>query len=446
MLSDVLVESGVDSEKISSFVFELPEFAMMDSRALVENFLKPKEELKKRIDDRISWLEKSANWKPTECTLPKCRRCVSTKQRILSYRRLMVLLKELNKVETRVHHWKAESLQEDVVICRNLLNLCEWLIRHPKPVYLAIPGVSASPSYQDVLLRLEKLKVAVSAELSMYCMCPQHLFGASHFNKQFLQKFVDEAMSARKANSCYFEQLQDEESLYLFLDSDASPLHDLSFENVETIDAAGVWIREAVARLAEYDGIRSCKERELFLRVFATRYLFSRAFPKLAMASISSAKFDNNRALIRTKTPGFIGIDAKYIGNELIERPLSDLFENTSINQAPVAWLEMAQFAVSPPDVAFCIAKVHESLTIMATLQASRGNGSVAKDFFRKIPGFDDIFGLWVAAVAVSNAGNLMGISQFLSDCECLFDFIPRFAMCVTYLQASIANINGLEL
>ena len=450
MLRDALAELDVDACKVSDFVIELPKYSSMDSGALVSHFLEARDMLKQRIAERRDFLAKAQSWRPSQFPISTMNRRLSTEQRISTYQRAQFLIKCLNKMETRLHEAKIvmATKQLDVYAC--LLIVCEKLISQPKTLYLSIPNSSVDAavfvSDQKLYLTVKVLKAAVDEEVAKYHCFPERLFGSSEYNRGFVQKCVDAAMSARKSNSCYFEPLSEEELLYLFFDSEDSPLRALTMEGITTIKEVGKWIDDAVVCLAEYDGICSCKEREKFLRVFAIRYIFLKVFPLLSVGTIQSQEFDRKRALLRNMLPSDLGIEPRYVREDLMDRPVSSLFQQTSINCAPVAWMETSQFMVCPIDIAFCVSKVHESLTIMATLQATEGNSSLANDFFRKIPGFDDIIGLWIAVGAVCDVGNLMGISQFLSDCEHLYEFVPRFVVCRAYLEASILNIENFDV
>ena len=156
----------------------------------------------------------------------------------------------------------------------------------------------------------------------------------------------------------------------------------------------------------------------------------------------TNEKFYKAMDVIRQRTPEESNILPKYVPESCKGKPVQEMFRSSSIAEAPIEWLELSQFKVCPLDIGYCIFKVHESLSIMVTLQASSGDESA--DFFARMPGFDDIFDIWLCMVCCSNLADPIGINNFLSTWSRLPVFPSRFHACCAYLEAAVQQIQTI--
>jgi hypothetical protein len=142
------------------------------------------------------------------------------------------------------------------------------------------------------------------------------------------------------------------------------------------------------------------------------------------------------------RTAADVGIPSKYIPGELGERPVSELFEIDSIARAPIGWFDNARYSVCPLDAAFCIVKVHEALSVMAALRVtSETECAAVRDFCDQMPGFDDIFEIWLALVAVVGDLDPRGLLMFIERYNTLPGFTARINVAVAYVEAALTHL-----
>jgi hypothetical protein len=141
-------------------------------------------------------------------------------------------------------------------------------------------------------------------------------------------------------------------------------------------------------------------------------------------------------------TPTEANVVLRYVPDGCQTRPIPELFQSSTVARAPLEWLQLTQFYVCPLDVAYGVFKVHESLTVMATLQVTQNEPSAGPmAFYAKMPGFDDIFGFWIALLAVSDVADPRALVAFLNKWSGLPAFPKRFMACCAYLEASVTHI-----
>jgi hypothetical protein len=224
------------------------------------------------------------------------------------------------------------------------------------------------------------------------------------------------------------------------LSSPSSPIAGLALPK-PTPDAVGRWVPQAqlaIAQWLEISPLESC------LPIFLTRFLFQSQFPDLTPRSPLDARFCEQRERIRSFTCKEADLAERCVPAEFWDQGVSELFHSSTIARAPLDWLETVVFQRSPLDCAFVIFKVHEALTKMAGLHAAQKRGVAdAQEFFEGIPGFDDIFGHWVALLALSDLPDPKGIATFVTEWSKLPGFPQRFVACCTYLEASVRHIEG---
>ncbi|KAK8837677.1 hypothetical protein M9Y10_036212 [Tritrichomonas musculus] len=144
------------------------------------------------------------------------------------------------------------------------------------------------------------------------------------------------------------------------------------------------------------------------------------------------------------QTPEQIGILPKYVPLQCRGKPVRAMFEVDSIARAPVEWLNNAIHHVCPIDAAYCIVKVHESLSVMAVLRAtSEKADSGVEDFVEKMPGFDDIFEIWLSLLCVSGIPQPQKLMNFISVYSHLPGFTARVMASIAYLEASLCQLKS---
>jgi len=363
-----------------------------------------------------------------------------------------VLYSKISELRKKTDSTRLKIAEKQILLLKSLYNLAEWLISHPYPVLINIDRAmlkidAKSFQYDQSMNReLHYFKVAYQEQIMFINHIP-YPFRSFTDNRNFLRSLVDSAMASRKANTSYFESPTQEETLFRFFDCGSSPLSKSSLVPIQiefSPPSVIKWINEATISIAKYDGI-SINERKEIISIFVTRYIFERIYPKLQPPNRYDPQFYLKRQKILDKKPHEANIPNKYIPQQSVNLPVSKYFESSSIAQAPVQWLKLMQFKVCPLDVAYCIFKTHESLSIMATLQATlNSNGDNSEDFFSKMPGFDDIIDIWICLVCVADVADPRGMNDFIGEWTRLPGFPQRFMACCAYLEAAISQIDEI--
>ena len=108
---------------------------------------------------------------------------------------------------------------------------------------------------------------------------------------------------------------------------------------------------------------------------------------------------------------------------------------------APVEWFRNASIQVTPIDAAYSIVKVHEAISVMAVLRST----SVEKneDFRDKMPGFDDIFEIWLSLLATSDVFDPKQLLTFIDKYSILPGFSARIMSHLAYFEASLMQLQS---
>ena len=364
-----------------------------------------------------------------------------------------IIHKRIMKLKTKVECSDLEFAENQLKNLYSLLNFLNWLINNPYPILLNIDRVMlkvGAKSFQTnpiLFKELHTLKEFYRQQLSYLYHIPPP-FRSSLENRNFVRSLVDSGMASRKANTSYFESLSMEEILFKFFDSNSSPLFKSNLIPIKiqkNQQSVIKWINDSANIISKFDGI-NIPERKEVLIIFLTRYFFDRTYPLFQPINNLNNNFSNLKQKFLLKNPKEANIPLKYIPKNCINLSVSNIFLNSSISQAPVQWLKLMQFKVCPLDVAYCIFKTHESLSIMATLQATENSkGESSEDFFSKMPGFDDIFDLWITLVCVTDIADPRGMNDFIGEWTKLPGFPQRFLACCAYLEAAISQIETME-
>jgi hypothetical protein len=368
--------------------------------------------------------------------------CVNRRD-VIKYK---VLAKRMTNLTVKLEAINLESLERLNNVFNDLLVFTNWLLMKPRLIFInlkrAMPGASALTYAADQKLFREQRAVrnVLRDQVGFLNNFPP-LFKISSENKHFLRMAVDTAVGNRKGNSPYFEESAIDDCLFTFLDCPSSPLAKaklIPLQIPNSTDSVFGWISEATTAVVKYDNIESTERREA-ISIYVMRYLFSRTYPLFKPKSKHDPGFCRVMRFCSKKTPTQANIQSKFIPKGYENKSLKEMFNSSSIAKAPLEWLNLVQFMYCPVDMAYCISKVHESLSLMTTLQAT--NGQTPQDFFAKVPGFDDIIDVWIALVCCSDLADPKSIYDFISKWSRLPGFPSRFMACCAYLEASADQI-----
>lgn len=360
-----------------------------------------------------------------------------------------VLFKMFKKLDIKIEETNLGALSQQLEALKQLEILAQWLFNNPMPIIINVQRAAPRPlsksftSNQTLYKHYRILKIALREQISLINHSPS-IFNMASENRAFLRKVVDSAMASRKANTAYFESPVIEEKLFTFFDHVNSPISRAGLIPIKVekdTDAAIDWIRRASDTLVQLDGIQ-ISDRKDVINVLVARYFFERTYPLFAPELHDDTIFSQTRQKIRQMNPKEAKIPLKYVNPNLLDKPVTEIFTSSSIASAPVGWMNLMEYKLCPLDVAYCIFKVHESLSIAATLQATENSkGTTSEDFYSKLPGFDDIFDLWICLVATSDIADPCGMNNFIGEWTRLPGFPQRFVACCTYLEAAVSQI-----
>jgi hypothetical protein len=335
-----------------------------------------------------------------------------------------------------------EHLKQRVRILQDLQVLVDTLIEDPKPVSIKLPFLQPilTPESSHVVALRRAIEVA-----SIPSQIISNPLRSPIFMKTTFQNTLATAMSTVKKGISYFPELPIEGSLRLFLRSSQSPLHSkslLPYSQGDDPTAMKAWIQEVIATILEWfnDGVRDDK-RDAALAVIVVRFFFWLTFPQFEKNVPFDLELAHKMAIFVSRTPGDLGIAPKYVPPGYADRAVSELFEIDSISRAPLEWFQEALFQYCPLDAAFCVMKAHESLSVMAVLRDAASHGDAEKQSLcDKLPGFDDVFELWLAMVAMVAVLNPEGLFAFIEGYSRLPGFSTRILVPVTYLEATLTH------
>lgn len=369
----------------------------------------------------------------------------SNRDQVIKY---LTLFYESLDYSNKLEHTHLVSLRSYGVLVAGLLKLAEWLVKHPYLVFInlkrAMPNVAAKTFHADQkLFRISRAMNQALREQLRYVRNIPPIYVSIPQNRAFLQNVVDTAMASRKGGTSYFEELPIEEELSTFFDCSFSPLAKAELVPLNIppqFDAINMWLQRAIDVIVKYDGIDNTERKEVII-ILLLRYIFKKMYYMLKPELYHSPTLARTMEILSERSARENFVQEKYISKEFFNKPIKELFTSTSIAKAPVEWLNLTQFKVCPLDMAYCIFKVHESLSIMVTLQASNGKPE-SSDFFSQMPGFDDIFDIWICLLCVSNLCDPSGIINYIMKWSKLTGFPNRFMACCAYLEAAVNQLN----
>jgi hypothetical protein len=125
---------AIDLPKLSQFVFPLP--PSLAPPDLLAHFRNASAKLLALISATAQRLEQLKDARPTAFRFEPLRPQRSTRQRIAAERRARALLAELNALELFCNGAREAIARARLIVCSDLLALCDWLIEHPHPVFV----------------------------------------------------------------------------------------------------------------------------------------------------------------------------------------------------------------------------------------------------------------------------------------------------------------------
>jgi hypothetical protein len=294
-------------------------------------------------------------------------------------------------------------------------------------------------SNRDLWGTVQRLRLAFNESYTKLSVCRRTAVSSRAQNIDLLRQCVASGVAARRAGTTYFEELPEEARVQTFFAAPSCPLAKLP-PHTGTPESVAEWARQGQAVLAQYIG-EAPPDAEAVFAVLLIRFAFERWAPARAEGGEADA-LTAQRERIRTLTPREAHLVERYVPPECADLPVTRLFEVSSIARAPLDWLQIVPFFACPLDVAYTIFKTHEALTKMATLQATQAQENPqAQAFFERMPGFDDIFGHWIALLAASDLPDPKSIVAFVNEWAGLPGFPQRFLACCAYLEAAVRQI-----
>ena len=442
---------GINVKNLESYLLFMPgsfESAISDYQAkLISHFQEVITVLTKNVITNQELIEKeqehlrSIGVKTLEC--PTSNPFI--RQELLKYR---ILAQKNIALDLKLESNNLSSLQHLNKVLNDLLLLTKWLLIKPRLIFINIKRAMPTPSAltyaadQHLFREHRAIRLALKSQINLINTYPP-FFNLVNENRNFVRSAVDTAMGNRKGNTSYFEESAIEDSLFAFFDASSSPLAKAKLIPITVpndFQSICGWLTQAIDVVVKYDNIENTERKDV-IAVYLTRYLFNKLYPRVKPNSINDLPFSRVMQHFARLNPEENHIPAKYVPEAYKNRPVADFFMSSSVTKAPKEWLMLAQFKVCPLDVAYCIFKVHESLSIMVTLQAS--DGQETQDFFSKMPGFDDIIDVWIALVCCSDVADPQSLYSFIYAWSRLPGFPSRFMNCTTYLEAAIQQIES---
>jgi len=342
---------------------------------------------------------------------------------------------------------RVEALENQKTIVEGMIELTSYLVQNPLPISIRIQRI-ISPKDRTIYsinqfssLRLSTLR-RIANRYYLYVQLVPPPFRSSVLNKEFFHNLINAAV--RKPETTYFPELPGEQELMIFLRLPQSPLvkeNVIPYTMGTDPDSVKEWIDNATVIMAEYDQTED-EDRAATIAILMTRFLFTHTYPLLYPKTNPDAAAMNRRMeKFRNRSPNEIGILKKYIPKECIDKPVYQMFEIDSVGKAPLDWLRQSELYLTPIDAAYCIVKAHESLSIMAVLREMSGKPSIdPNEFAEKMPGFDDIFEVWLAFLSSAQLSDPKQLMSFVNDYSRLPGFSARVMASIAYLEASLTQ------
>ena len=459
----------IDWNKISPYLAPFPEnVSIYDShfnQRLIQHFQKCKE----MISLTIQSLNEKIN-SMNELDQIKLNKKFEMPPVNLINRRLYIevqtLSKKLTKIKLQLHNVMVKQKMNQIDLMNGLLELLDYLVANPKNLMIKISRIVTPPDETLLLTNsreyklLKILKSKVKSKIAIIKLMPIP-YVDPHINRSLMKGIIDYGVDSKKNRTFYFSEHHNEEMLRAFLISSYSPLlqasiNDKNKQNEKRLknplwpydgntEAESVknWILEAKDAIIEWLRIEYeiNEDQENATLILLQRFLFYTTYPLLYPPSSFDQAFTDKMNKFANQTPEQIGIQKKFVPDECSNKPVSELFKFDSVASAPVEWFRNASIQVTPIDAAYSIVKVHEAISVMAVLRST----SVEKneDFRDKMPGFDDIFEIWLSLLATSDVFDPKQLLTFIDKYSILPGFSARIMSHLAYFEASLLQLQS---
>ena len=445
-------ESSFEFQNISPYLIPLSDAIIEQDPNILEKFIKHLNKSKKLIDieitkqtELISSLHDTIDY-PVESDflIPEKNETNKDIRRILLF-----LIQKIQKYNVLCLKERIDTIDKHRIFLHSFQPLILHLLDKGIPVILKISRILSPQdrtlfSFQKLNnLKLTFLKRVANKYYLLIQLVPPP-FRSQSSNQMFFHQIVNTGLLSRKTSTTYFPELPEEHLLHIFLKSNFSPLIKeglypiLNIEN--NSDFIKSWIDLATIVLAEYDKTED-QDRAQTIAILAMRFFFSITYPLFYPNITNSQNLFEKMEKFSEKTPNNIGILKKFIPKNFGDKPIKEMFNKDDISKEPTGWLKVAEFQICPVDAAFCIVKAHESLSLMAVLISSNANHpSEVPDFMDKMPGFDDIFDLWLSLLAVSSMSDPLRLWNFINKYTNLPGFTGRILSSIAYFEASVTQ------
>lgn len=347
-----------------------------------------------------------------------------------------------------------EILNNKIELLKAMLPLLNYINNNPMPIMikasrLLSPADRTSFVFsRQPLRRLNFLRKKISDIMYELHYTPKP-FRSNSRNINFVNNLIDEGLSSKKTGTTYFPELVNEYGLLDFFQMPQSPLAKellwpIPEENELSSDFIRQWIDNATVSVAAFVKTEDVNRADI-IAILLQRFIFNALYPKIYPSPTIQnrlEKYAKNVSVMRKKTPKDFGIKLKYVKQGYEDRPITDLFSIDEVSKAPIEWINSANFAITPIDIAYIFAKAHESLSMMCVLRASNANhASEVENFMDKMPGFDDIIEIWMAMMCSCDIPDPFRLMLYVQEFSNLPGFKGRLMSAVSYFEASIIQI-----
>ena len=489
-------ECSIDWKELSSYLEPFPDdIALIDplfNQRIINHLKQCKELIEQslpKIEENLQTISKSLENDPLDdYKLPIVNPANCDSHRIIRF-----LFKKIKKYSEINNKQRYNTVKHHLDLLNSLSRLIDFILSfNPNPKHIMIKIKRALEPVDRTVYAFTRpdahlphmLRRLFNEELIKIHLIPTP-FNSHIQNLQYFKEIVQVGVIAKKPGTPYFPELPAESSLPVFFQSPGSPLLQKRFKTVDSLwdgpflpyDETKTtpmmvqnWISEATYQVFEW--LKRGFPDETFNEDESNaieRYLFSSTYPLLYrwdnlevdvedsdLSDISDSSriyhFETSAAIefsIKMKefakqTPEQIGIQSKYVPQACRNQPVSKMFEVDSISRAPLEWLNSALNQVSPIDTAYCIVKVHESLSVMAVLRATATKEiSQIQDFCETMPGFDDIFEIWLSLICSSGIPEPQRIMNYINIYSKLPGFTGRVMASIAYLEASLCQLTN---
>ena len=366
------------------------------------------------------------------------------------YQRMVLrfIIKKITKYNKINAKDRLDFVESQKNLVEGMIELTAYLIQNLLPISIRIQRI-ISPKDRTIysINQISALKLSslrrIANKYYLYIQLVPPPFRSSTLNKQFFIDLIDSVV--RKPETTYFNELPGEIDLNIFLQLPQSPLvkeNIFPYQGTNNPDEVKEWIDLATVIMAEFIQTED-EDKASTIAIFMTRFLFNVTYPLLyPKNNLNLNNLNKKMEKFRNRTPIDIGILKKYIPKDCFDKPVFEMFEIDTVGKAPIEWLRLAEIQLCPIDAAYCIVKAHESLSIMAILrEMSLKPSKDPIDFAEKMPGFDDIFEVWLAFLSSSSLGDPKQLMLFVNDYSKLPGFSARVLASIAYLEASLTQL-----